>query len=144
MEYLKKISIYRINIGVTPIFLGFNNFHYALGLWIIMQSITFMVHPIFKVWANTRQVLPHGKSHTMFGGVILIQSYLSRYHKRIRLLINPRIYFLHSQLWIHIHLCQYRFWFSSCIRDRVTPGNDPILNENSCICKKQCPTCPFA
>lgn len=52
----------RINIGVSPILLGFNNFHFAFGVWVIMQGITLMVQPIFKVWANTRQVIPKSES----------------------------------------------------------------------------------
>lgn len=61
-----------INIGVSPILLGFNNFHFALGMWSVMQGITFLVHPIFKVWANTRQVIPKGDIKKAFDYLSII------------------------------------------------------------------------
>lgn len=52
--------IYSINLGLRPFNSAFGKFHIALGLWVVMQTLSTLVYFAFRFWAHLRSHL--GKS----------------------------------------------------------------------------------
>lgn len=55
---------YRINLGLTPIKIGFGKIHLAFFIWCILQTVSCLIYLGFKVWAtvaNKRSANPNGE-----------------------------------------------------------------------------------